>query len=765
PAGTYVTRRIAERVAILAPGGGLWRPEGERIVPDTTFQAFLPQGVASIQDLTEDNAGRVWISAGEASGVARPTDSGAEDVAYAWQPTALRRAATRSTDSMFAEPDGPLWLGGPNGLIRFDTRHVLEPAEGFPVSIRRVTTSGGTRLYDGQPRDTAPELPFADNNLRFAFAAPRLDAPERTQYRVRLDGLDDTWSPWSTEQDKDYTTLWEGRYVFRVQARDVYGFLSREDSLAFRILPPWYRSLWAYALYLLAFAAAVAAFVQFYRRKLARERAVSARLREVDRLKDEFLANTSHELRTPLNGITGLAESLIDGATGTLPDETRRNLSMIAHSGRRLSRLVDDILDFSKLRHHSLNLELRRVDLRALADVVLTLSRSLVGDKALELVNAVPADLPAVAADENRLQQILHNLVGNAIKFTDAGTVEVSAEATQGSGHETVEVRVADSGIGIPLEKQARIFDAFEQADASIEREYGGTGLGLAVTRQLVELHGGKIRVTSQPGEGSTFRFTLRVAEEGRVDPVASTPTVRGGVEPELPQTIRPGAAPSAAEAPAAAAEPSSAASAARILAVDDDPVNLQVLRNFLAVEDFDLTLASSGEEALRLVQHHSFDLVLLDVMMPKLSGYEVCRALRQQHPIGELPVVFLTAKSRDADVVSGMALGANDYLTKPVSKDRLLARVRPHLELLEIHRNLEGLVEEKMAQIKVLSGMLPICAGCKKVRDDEGYWNHLELYIKEHSEATFSHGICPECAERFYAKHPELRSEAEIKS
>ncbi|MCP5029088.1 MAG: response regulator, partial [Actinomycetia bacterium] len=148
-----------------------------------------------------------------------------------------------------------------------------------------------------------------------------------------------------------------------------------------------------------------------------------------------------------------------------------------------------------------------------------------------------------------------------------------------------------------------------------------------------------------------------------------------------------------------------------------------------------------------------TFDLVLPDVMMPRLSGYEVCRALREKHQIAELPVLFLTAKTQDSDVVAGMALGANDYLTKPISRDRLLARVRPHLDLLHVHRNLEDLVQEKMSEVKVLEGLLPICAGCKKIRDDEDQWNPLELYIDRHSEAHFSHGLCPDCVARYRSR------------
>ena len=250
------------------------------------------------------------------------------------------------------------------------------------------------------------------------------------------------------------------------------------------------------------------------------ERAVSARLRKIDQLKDEFLANTSHELRTPLYGITGLAESLVDGVTGDLPTATKANLAMIVASGRRLAALVNDILDFSKLRHRNLELDRRPVDLRSLTGVVLTLLRPLVGSKDLELRNTVPADLPAADADENRLQQILLNLVGNAVKFTDSGTVEISAVVGRDDrvAAECLMVSVSDTGIGIPEEETARVFEAFEQADASTERRFGGTGLGLAVARQLVELHGGRIWLESTPREGSTFFFSLPLATAGAVD-------------------------------------------------------------------------------------------------------------------------------------------------------------------------------------------------------------------------------------------------------
>ena len=221
-----------------------------------------------------------------------------------------------------------------------------------------------------------------------------------------------------------------------------------------------------------------------------RKQAEQALLR-ADALKDEFLANTSHELRTPLNGIIGIGQSMIDGATGPLSDEQRRNLGMVVASGRRLANLVNDLLDFSKLRHEKIELNCRPTDLHAVADLVLTVSQALVGKRPLRVFNRISPQIALAEADEDRVQQILFNLIGNALKFTPAGTVEVFAQA---SGT-WLEVTVADTGIGIAPERLDKIFESFSQGDGSANREQGGTGLGLAITRQLLELHGGTIRV------------------------------------------------------------------------------------------------------------------------------------------------------------------------------------------------------------------------------------------------------------------------------
>jgi two-component system sensor histidine kinase ChiS len=414
-------------------------------------------------------------------------------------------------------------------------------------------------------------------------------------------------------------------------------------------------------------------FTGIVRDVTVRKQAEAALLR-ADALKDEFLANTSHELRTPLNGIIGIGQSMLDGATGALTEDQRRNLAMIVASGRRLANLVNDLLDFSKLRHENIALRCRPTDLYVLVDLVLTVSRALIGNRPLQLFNRIDPNVPLVEADEDRMQQILFNLVGNAVKFTPGGAVEVFAAAQDG----WLSVTVADTGIGIERERFNSIFESFTQGDGSAVREQGGTGLGLAITKQLVELHGGTMNVESHPGAGSKFTFCVPLSAATRAmlaAPTASSPSV-SQVRPDVHLT----------SASSSAGAPTVDKSGYHVLVVDDEEVNLQVLVNYLKLAKFDVVTATNGQDAIDyLYAGKPCDLVLLDVMMPNLSGFEVCTRIRERFSAAELPIILLTAKNRVSDLVSGFSAGANDYLTKPFANDELLARVNVHLELAKI--------------------------------------------------------------------------------
>ena len=411
----------------------------------------------------------------------------------------------------------------------------------------------------------------------------------------------------------------------------------------------------------------------------------NTRLLELDKLKDEFLSSTSHELRTPLNGIIGIAESLYDGAAGAVSKQMKSNLAMIVSSGKRLSNLVNDILDFSKLKNQVIELQLKSVSIKTLTDVVLQLSRPLLARKQIELKKAIPIDdgiLP-VKADENRLQQILLNLVGNAIKFTESGEVRVSASVE----NQMVNITVSDTGIGIPEDRFDLIFQSFEQVDSSIAREFAGTGLGLSISKQLIELHGGKIWVQSTVGEGSKFTFSIPVSTE-TVTAEETSQTIQSLEIDDTKET--------AVQMPVEIKRNGEF----HVLIVDDDPINLQVLENHLSLQKYSVTQAINGEQALRAVQEKKPDLVLLDIMMPVMSGYEVCLKLRETYPATELPIIMLTAKNQVTDLIDGFNSGANDYIPKPFSKNELLTRVKAHLQLSQTNRAYTRFVPQEFLKL-----------------------------------------------------------------
>lgn len=408
-------------------------------------------------------------------------------------------------------------------------------------------------------------------------------------------------------------------------------------------------------------------------------------LGKLDRLKDQLLANTSHELRTPLHGIIGLSESMLAGTSGRLTPVAEENLLLIASSGHRLSGMVNDLLDMAKIQEEGLNLNLRNLDLLNLCESVIRLSIPLTGDKPVKIENSMPPGLPQVHADEDRIRQVLHNLIGNAIKFTLKGKIEISA-STLPPDYETdkesmVEVRVADTGIGVPEDYRESIFEAYSQVDSGDARSYSGTGLGLAIAKQIVELHGGKISVT--PGEecGSVFKFTLPAA--ARQHDCSPSGVIIESMDDLMDNK-------SAVQFSSINGDDSidGFEETPVILAVDDDPVNIMVLKNCLESKNCIIKTAPDGISALEILDNErSIDLVLLDIMMPVMSGYELCRRIRLKHRPDELPVIMLTAKNMMSDIDAAFEAGANDYIVKPFHISELLSRTAAMLKLKNVRK------------------------------------------------------------------------------
>tara|TARA_R110002167_G_scaffold25973_8_gene89622 strand:- start:1114 stop:3516 length:2403 start_codon:yes stop_codon:yes gene_type:complete len=399
---------------------------------------------------------------------------------------------------------------------------------------------------------------------------------------------------------------------------------------------------------------------------------------EMDAFKDEFLATTSHELRTPLQGITGLAKMLQEEAVGSFTQDQQNKIGLIAKTTQRLSVLVNDILDFSAIKHGKLKLNTTRIDLKALAELTLSTVSPLLRQNNIKLTASISPDARFIKADEFRFQQIFINLMGNAAKYTEKGFIELVSYTTS----EHIVIEINDTGVGIPPEKRKSLFRPFEQVHVEGHITASGTGLGLSISRQLVELHGGALDISSRVGQGTTvslsfpleIAFTTEIAEtdnhlalnlnamnDGHLDQNTASRTLN-------PQPL--------------SVESSENLEGPMIYVVDDEPVNRELLSSLLLKQGYQVEQFPEGLSLLGRLNQQLPDLILLDFMMPKMSGLEVCQCIRKQYDSYELPVMMITARHLIQDIVAALGAGANDYLIKPYHDQELIARVKSQLSV-----------------------------------------------------------------------------------
>ena len=891
----------------------------KRFVRDKTFDvvSFHPVlgGLGPVPGLD----GRVYVNWGRETAVMHKRADGTWDVDRG---TFARFGTSRAPSYLYAEANGVVWTQEPDlRLVRTDTRSMSGPPPPPVAFVRRVVDPHDALIFGGAGSlASEPRLPAASNALRFEFAAPTFIADSGTEFESRLDGLDQEWSPWSTDTRRDYTNLGYGNYRFHVRARGVGGESAQEATFAFTILPPWYRTWWAKAGYaFLAGLTFLIAATGLRRRVVAKERqraeyneakvrteaaealakteregkknvelisaigreitasldfdtifvrlyerlnqladadvfgvglydpqrnAIDYRLaledgkryapysrdmtdrnqlpvwciehrepvfvndvatdtakyirsyedkgrlledgttsrrpqsiiyvplvakdrvlglvtiqsfaqgaytehhlnvmqslasytaialdnanayrqlneheaeirrlfeeaeraraiaEEADAAKSSFLSTVSHELRTPLTSVLGFAKiikrRLEDRIFPLVPNEDKKvrqtiqqiedNLGVVVSEGERLTKLIDDVLDLAKIEAGKLEWHMEPVSMGEIVDRATAATASLFEQKGLRLIREVEEGLPQITGDRDRLIQVVINLISNAVKFTDAGSVTCLAERRGGD----IIVSVIDTGLGIAPSDQPKVFERFKQVGDTLTDKPKGTGLGLPICKEIVEHHGGRIWVESAIGKGSTFSFSLPLQVGAPAEVTSTTPPP----PIELAALIR------QLRDQVEVATPRTAERQPRILVVDDDPNIRELLTQEFTEAGYAVSVGGDGREALAQVRRERPDLILLDVMMPEMNGFDVAAVLRNDPATMEIPIVILSiVEDRDR----GFRLGVDRYLTKPIDTDLLFKEVGSLIEQRKTHKRVL-IVDEDETTLRSLSDVL----------------------------------------------------------
>lgn len=501
----------------------------QRFFPDTLIMNRVKIPINSFENLIEESEdGEMWLI----------TKLNFVNVVYKSENGVLNEiiGAKRFSDFDVYEiydKNNIVFFCGPKGILSYNLQVEKNYSTLFSVNLRKVLTNNDSLLFAGhhfkQNSENILTLPFSNNSLRFVYSLPSYDKPELNQYQYYLEGFNENWSGWSKETQRDFTSLPEGDYIFHVKAKNIYEQVSKEAQFAFTIQPPWHRTSWAYLIYVFALSGIISLIVQWRSRRLKHEKEVlenivkertqqladqtnllaeqAEKLKEVDKQKSRFFANISHEFRTPLTLIKGPVENSLQSEESLSKEEK----IMIQENTDRLLRLVNQLLDLSKIDTDNLELNIVDGDIYKFLRVVGSAFVSYAEQRNIKYHIKVPVEELHTMFDHDKLEKIMYNLLSNAFKFTpDDGEVILSTSVSEKSGEENIfTIEVIDTGIGISQESLPFIFDRFYQTDDSFTREHEGTGIGLSLTKELITLMKGDIKVESQQGEGSRFIVTL----------------------------------------------------------------------------------------------------------------------------------------------------------------------------------------------------------------------------------------------------------------
>jgi len=671
------------------------------------FERFLMDaepGTSFIYDIKRDRNGYLWMIT--ANGLIGFNPSAA-DIAInrVKQYLPFNRI---SRTKLYKDPEGIIYvgskLGAKKGFFSFHPDSITKNNNIPPVVLTSFTVRNKTIVLDTAiTLKKNLTLSYNENYLSFEFAALDYTKPDQNQYAYMLEGLDEDWIYSGNRRLAYYTEVPPGDYIFKAKGSNSDGYWNEQGTfISITILPPPWKTWWAYSLYILFFISMIVFVLRFYLRRqrllhnLELEQIQTEKLEELDKLKSRFFENISHEFRTPLTLILGP----IDKLKSFIKDkEPKKDLDMMQRNANRLQRLINQLLNLSQIESGKMKLQVSEQNIVNLVNDYVQSFESLAKQKNIDLALNSNEEEIKIYVDKDKMEKILFNLLSNAFKFTgEDGKIEVDVtplgppsrgdnsipklESADGisnapsplkRGMRGVIIKISDTGKGIPSEKLNHIFDRFYQVDDSYTKDQEGSGIGLALTKELVKLHHGEIRATSQPGEGSTFTIYLPAGKEHfKPNEIISSDKSEYQSEDSLdqhPELLTHSESFINENSPSDESKPI-------LLIVEDNADLLSYIRGYLD-ESYFVLEACDGEEGLQEAIKNIPDLVLSDVMMPKMDGFELCRKLKTDERTSHIPVILLTARASSESKIEGLETGADDYLSKPFDATELKIRIK----------------------------------------------------------------------------------------
>jgi signal transduction histidine kinase/ligand-binding sensor domain-containing protein/DNA-binding response OmpR family regulator len=642
-----------------------------------TTQDGLPSN--RVVGITGDKAGYLWVSTNK--GLCR-FDPRTKTIRTYDNNVGL--ASNEFLENAVFSHHNRLYFGSLNGLVSFSPDSIRENSSSFPVVLTDFKVMNQSRPLI----DTIISLNHDENFLSFEFAALTYTLPQQSRYAYRLVGLDESWIQSGTRHFANYTNLTPGDYTFQVKASTSDGLWNEKKAFVhLSIRSPWWATYWAYFGYALLAGGFILGYLRFQterirqRQEIELQRREAEQLKTVDELKNRFFANITHEFRTPLSLIISPVEKLLQ-ETGINPP-IRQILSLVNRNAQQLQGLINQLLDLAKLEAASMPVVLMHGKVEDFVQQLVESFQPAADQKGLVLTFTADSLPDEQLFDADKWSKIVLNLLSNAIKFTQSGGhISVSLKPLDDSisnEQTTLQLIVSDTGTGIPSEALPHIFDRFYQVDTTHTRAYEGTGIGLALVKELTELIGGTIDVESQPGKGTTFTLLLPVQQATIEDgvPVSALPPSQSLITDRSPELLT-----SSSDVTAETAS-IDLSSAPLLLLVEDNDDLSGFLANELATS-YRIITATNGEEGWHLTQTELPDIVISDVMMPVMDGYELTRRIKSDPSTDHIAVLLLTAKASQPNRMVGLGEGADDYLSKPFHLGELQLRLRNQIRRQE---------------------------------------------------------------------------------